>query len=131
MHEAIFGAEPASCVAGLSYSLLVAYIAKASDVIYRGSTGALTLESAALLFTGAMGGMLWLGGPKAAELVNGALTVTLLVLFSVIITMGGSVADFRALQSVVNWSAAPATLPIIFLSLVHTAHIPPSHKFTM
>lgn len=121
------GAEHVSGCTGLSYSLLVAYIAKAGEVI--SSSSALTLESAALLFTGAMGGMLWLGGSQAAELVNGGLTVALLILFAAIVTMGGSEADFGALQSFVNWGAAPATLPIIFLSLVWsiftvaTAHI--------
>lgn len=64
--------------------------------------------------------MLWLGGSRAAELVNGGLTVTLLVLFIAIIAMGGSGIDFGALQGFVNWSAAPATLPIIFLSLVRS-----------
>ena len=51
-------------MAGLSYSLLIAYIAKASTVISSGSGGAVSSEAAAFLFTGGMGSMLWLGLPS-------------------------------------------------------------------
>lgn len=103
----------------------MAYIAKAASVISNGSGGVLGPESAALLFTGAMGGLLWIGGARAAEAVNGGLTAALLLLFAAIVVMGGSQADFGALQSVVDWSAAPATLPIIFLSLVRLSALSP------
>ena len=46
---------------GLSYSLLIAYIAKASTVISSGSGGAVSAEAAAGAFTAVMGSMLWLG----------------------------------------------------------------------
>ncbi len=46
------------------------------------------------------------------------LTAALLALFSAVVVQGGQQADFASLAHVTNWGAAPACVPIVFLSLV-------------
>ena len=58
------------------------------------------------------------GGARAAEAVNGVLTAALLALFCAVVVQGSQHADFASLTSVADWSAAPACVPIVFLSLV-------------
>ena len=58
------------------------------------------------------------GGARAAEAVNGVLTAGLLALFCAVVFQGGQQADFASLTRVADWHAAPACVPIIFLSLV-------------
>ena len=58
------------------------------------------------------------GGARAAEAVNGVLTAALLALFGTVVVQGGQHADFASLTHVANWGAAPAGVPIVFLSLV-------------
>ena len=58
------------------------------------------------------------GGARAAEAVNGVLTAALLALFCAVVVQGGQQADLASLGRVANWGAAPACVPIVFLSLV-------------
>lgn len=58
------------------------------------------------------------GGARAAEAVNGVLTAGLLALFCAVVFQGAQQADFASLSRVADWRAAPACVPIIFLSLV-------------
>ena len=65
-----------------------------------------------------MSARLYAGGARAAEAVNGVLTAALLALFGAVVVQGSHQADFASLTRVADWSAAPACVPIIFLSLV-------------
>ena len=66
------------------------------------------------------------GGARAAEAVNGLLTAGLLALFCAVVFQGAQQADFASLTRVADWHAAPACVPIIFLSLVRLPACPPS-----
>ncbi len=46
------------------------------------------------------------------------LTAGLLALFCAVVFQGGQHADFASLTRIADWRAAPACVPIIFLSLV-------------
>ena len=46
------------------------------------------------------------------------LTAGLLALFCTVVFQGAQQADFASLTAVADWRAAPACVPIIFLSLV-------------
>ncbi|CAG9461482.1 unnamed protein product [Pedinophyceae sp. YPF-701] len=108
----------------LEITLLVAYINKAGSVL-ENATGAPAWASAAA-FTGVLGTLVAAGGTEATERVNRLMTAALLLAFGGIIfelSTNGN-AHWDAALSVADWSAAPAALPIVLLSLVYHDLIP-------
>lgn len=101
----------------LSYTLMVAYISKAGDLMGCGSP---TLG--ATLFTAAVGVTL-AAGPAAVDAVNRVATGGLLTLFAVIVGGGALHAHWPALAAS-DWGAAPAAVPVILLSLVFHDLVP-------
>ena len=100
----------------LSYTLMVAYISKAGDLI----GGSPTLGATA--FTAAIGVTL-AAGPAAVDAVNRVATGGLLTLFATIVGGGALHAHWPALAAA-DWSAAPAAVPVILLSLVFHDLVP-------
>lgn len=137
----------------LSYSLMVAYISKAGDLVSSAldplllapaaSAGAAAAISAAAdtdstasallsvspgtgaaLFTAAMGLTLF-GGAAAVDRANRAMTLSLLAAYAAIVAGGGAQADWGALAArAPDWGAAPAAVPVILLSLVYHDLVP-------
>eukprot|EP00897_Mesotaenium_endlicherianum_P004229 jgi/Mesen1/3834/ME000207S02840 len=106
----------------LSYTLLVAYIAKSADVISFASGGTPAWLSGGV-FTLGLGGVLFKGGTHATDVLNRVLTGCLLGLFGVIVLGGASMADWVELGRA-DWEAVPQVVPVVFLSLVYHDLIP-------
>ena len=138
----------AAAYLALSYSLMVAYISKAGELVSSaldpllvssvggggGSDAAIAAASTTLsvvspgagaaLFTAVMGLTLF-GGTAAVDSANKAMTLSLLVAYAVIVAVGGAQADWAALaERAPDWGAAPAAVPVILLSLVYHDLVP-------
>lgn len=111
---------------GLAYTLLVAYISKAAEVLDFFAGGSLTPAVAAAVFVGGLASMLFVGGAGAADKVNQWLTSMLLGLFLLILASGALQTDWTAAiaGATSDWGAAAAALPIIFLALVYHDLVP-------
>ena len=127
----------------LSTTLLVAYIAKGGVIVSTAAAAAIattgsgagagaSLEGAvgvdpalaALGFAFGMGGLLSVGGVKLADKMNQVLTLTLLGLFGLIVLGGAVRVDWTTADWGGDWSAAPATVPVVFLALVYHDLVP-------
>lgn len=136
----------AAAYLALSYSLMVAYISKAGELVssaldplvspsfaVTAPTTASSLSSlsssvspgtGAALFTAAMGLTLF-GGTAAVDGANKAMTLSLLAAYAVIVAAGGAQAEWGALaERAPDWGAAPAAVPVISLSLVYHDLVP-------
>ena len=137
----------AAAYLALSYSLMVAYISKAGELVSSAldpllSSGASAVSASAsstaasapllsvspgtgaALFTAAMGLTLF-GGAAAVDKANRAMTLSLLAAYGVIVAVGGAQADWGALAGrAPDWGAAPAAIPVILLSLVYHDLVP-------
>lgn len=115
----------------MTFTLLLAYAARAGDVVEGAVSQVAPLPHGAghAAFTAAIGGTLLVGGTPAAVAVNKVLTTAMLALFAAIVS-GGAVAAGgglgAALGAHADWSPATlaATLPIMFLALVYHDLIP-------
>ncbi|GAQ78159.1 Tryptophan or tyrosine transporter protein [Klebsormidium nitens] len=100
----------------LTYALLTAYIAKSADVL--SLLMGLPTEWAGVAFVGFFGVVLLVGGTVFTDYVNQAATGIMLTLFAIMVGGGSLFADWSILENA-DWAAAPAAVPIIFLSLVY------------
>jgi tyrosine-specific transport protein len=100
----------------LSYTLMIAYISKAGDLLGGGGAGPPTA------FTAAVGAVL-AAGPGAVDGVNRVATGALLALYAVIVGAGSLNADWTSLSRA-DWGAAPAAVPVVLLSLVFHDLVP-------
>jgi len=152
----------------LSYTLVVAYVAKAADVVTLGTD--ISFELASGVFVAALGGLVYAGNTQTTDWANrimtgallgehrprlpshspwaaqrqrcsilsppdslslpaltsgfvGCVVVPVAVLFGVIVSGGLFEADWSQL-AVQDWTQAPGTLPVLFLSLVFHDLIP-------
>lgn len=138
----IGGAIAGTTYLGLSYTLLVAYIAKSAEVL--SIVTGLSLESTGFLFTFLLGGLIFKGGTKFVDILNQVLTSALLgsdcccnfhcytsqlffffseVFFGGIVLGGTITADWSLLEHS-DWSNATQVLPVVFLSLVYHDLVP-------
>lgn len=142
----------AAAYLALSYSLMVAYISKAGELVSSAldpllllsaasvvsgggssdaavsasasSLGSVSPATGAALFTAAMGLTLF-GGTAAVDGANKAMTLSLLLAYAVIVAVGGAQAEWGALaERAPDWGAAPAAIPVILLSLVYHDLVP-------
>mmetsp|Transcript_8440 Transcript_8440/g.31117 ORF Transcript_8440/g.31117 Transcript_8440/m.31117 type:complete len:621 (-) Transcript_8440:2985-4847(-) len=105
----------------LSYTLLVAYIAKSGDILSLPTGLSPTLSGA--LFTIGLSGLLVSGGTKLADILNRYLTLGLLVSFMGVLLGGATMADFHSL-SFSNWDSVGGSLPVVVLALVFHDLVP-------
>jgi hypothetical protein len=105
---------------------VAAYIAKSGTIIAAAipgsvaeSAGGFTPGVAAAGFACGMGGLLSVGGVKLADKMNQGLTLILLGLFGVLLVGGAARADWSAADWSGDWTAAPVTVPVVFLALVY------------
>ncbi|CAI5491041.1 unnamed protein product [Closterium sp. Naga37s-1] len=105
----------------LSFTLIVAYFAKGGEVLAFG-TG-LPNWVGAVGFFSVLGGLIYSGSTRTADIINRVLTAGLLGIFTLLVCGGAAIADWDEL-AVADWSEMPTTLPVIFLALVFHDLIP-------
>eukprot|EP00854_Cymbomonas_tetramitiformis_P005681 gene5681-6866_t len=105
----------------LHYTLLVAYISKAGELI----GNALDLPSALgiTLFTLIVGGTIYTTSPRQLDFINSGLVVGVLASFFGLLVVAGSTVDISNLQ-VAHWDAVPKSLPVISLAFVYHNVVP-------
>ena len=112
----------------LCATLLVAYIAKSGNIVSDASSAllpeAIPSSLAATGFTMGMWGALSCGGVRLADAMNRGLTLTLLATFAALVAGGAASADWSAADWMGDWSAAPETVPVVFLALVYHDLVP-------
>ncbi|KAI7844273.1 hypothetical protein COHA_002071 [Chlorella ohadii] len=103
------------CYAGLHYALLVAYIAKAGEIVQQ-LTG-VPEWAADAAFAALFGGLCFSARAKTLDTVNSVLVAAVVATFLGLV--GVAVTDLRPEQlATANWGAVPDTLPVIMLSFV-------------
>jgi tyrosine-specific transport protein len=100
----------------LSYTLLVAYIAKSGEMLSLMFN--VPISFGAAVFTFAFGGIICFGGNHTVDDINQALTTLLVGFFLLIVAGGMSAADWSGLEHM-DWAMAPQTIPIMILALVY------------
>lgn len=110
----------------LSYCLLVAYLAKAAEVIDFFAGHALPPAAGASAFVAATAALFIVGGAPAADKVNQAMTSLLLVMFALILGVGFTQTDVphAITHGAARWDAIAPAVPIMFLSLVYHDLVP-------
>jgi tyrosine-specific transport protein len=110
----------------LSYCLLVAYLAKASEVLDYFAGHTLAPITSASLLCASIGSLFLLGGPNAADRFNQALTSVLFAFFITILGVGISQNDVIGTLATnpASWSQLSPAVPILFLSLVYHDLVP-------
>jgi tyrosine-specific transport protein len=132
------GAFVSTAYLSLSYALLVAYIAKAGDLVAAGLGGlggggagvgdaaaGVDPGAGAIAFVAATGAVLF-AGTGTVDIVNRWMTAGLLVLYAGIVAAGatGGRADWGSLVTTADWGAAPASIPVVLLALVSHDLVP-------
>ena len=106
-----------------STTLLVAYIAKAGEIIET-IDPALTLEASTIGFTVGLGAVMAFGSVNVIDIINRVLTIVLMGLFFGILYEGAIVADFKNYDLINDASKLPEAIPIMFLSLIYHDLVP-------
>uniref|UniRef100_A0A0A8YA82 Tyrosine-specific transport protein, putative n=1 Tax=Arundo donax TaxID=35708 RepID=A0A0A8YA82_ARUDO len=117
-----FGVRTA-CVSYLfiHYALLVAYVARSSDIITN-SLG-IPLWESATLFSLAFGAICYFGSQRLIGAVNGLLVVGILASFTSLVVVASGNLQWNSLLEA-NFAAAPQSIPIIALSFVYQNVVP-------
>ncbi|KAL3677507.1 hypothetical protein R1sor_027455 [Riccia sorocarpa] len=103
------------------YALLVAYVARSSEIITAAIGSPLWLSG--LLFTGAIGSLCYFASPRAIGAVNGALVGGIIISFAALVGVASGNIHLDSLIKA-NWAAVPASVPIITLSFVYQNIVP-------
>jgi tyrosine-specific transport protein len=117
-----------ACVAPVyvlsSLALLVAYIAKAGEVL--GGASGLPREVAGGLFAAALGGMMFAGGTAVTDRVNRPLIGALLALFLGVVVSSAPAGHYDFLLEVPTGAlgSAASALPVFFLALTYHDLVP-------
>lgn len=106
-----------------STTLLVAYIAKAGEIIET-IDPALTLEASTIAFTVGLGAVMAFGSVNVIDNINRVLTIVLMSLFFGILYEGAIVADFKNFNLINDASKLPEAVPVMFLSLIYHDLVP-------
>ncbi|KAI5062179.1 hypothetical protein GOP47_0023219 [Adiantum capillus-veneris] len=111
------GGALAACIyVFLTYTVLVAYIAKSGDVLSPIMHTSPTL--CCWIFTLVFGSLTLLGNTKLVDSLNQILTSAMIGAFLLIIVGGFGVSDWNSLQHM-NWERTPETFPVIIFALVY------------
>lgn len=107
----------------LSYTLLVAYLAKAGELL--GGIVHVPPAAAGVAFAAVMGGSIFVGSDQSTDKVNRGFTGALMVLF-LLIGLDAFMETHGDLSHLTyaDWSQAPACVPIAFLALVYHDLVP-------
>lgn len=105
----------------IHYALLVAYIARSSDIVTNAIGSPLWLSAA--VFTGSLGGLCYFGSQRVIGVVNGGLVVGILGSFGLLVAVGSTGLDFNSLLQA-NWVAVPHSIPVIALAFVYQNVVP-------
>ncbi|WVZ66983.1 hypothetical protein U9M48_016130 [Paspalum notatum var. saurae] len=105
----------------IHYALLVAYVARSSDIITN-SLG-IPLWESATLFSLAFGGICYFGSQRLIGAVNGVLVIGILTSFTSLVVVASGNLQWSSLLET-NFAAAPQSIPIIALSFVYQNVVP-------
>ncbi|CAA0833523.1 Tryptophan/tyrosine permease [Striga hermonthica] len=105
----------------IHYALLVAYIARSSDILT--SFLGIPLWEAATLFSLLFGSLCYFGSQRVIGAVNGSLVVGIILSFTALVAVASGDLHWDALLKV-NLEAAPQSIPIIALSFVYQNVVP-------
>ncbi|CAL5061169.1 unnamed protein product [Urochloa decumbens] len=105
----------------IHYALLVAYVARSSDIITN-SLG-IPLWESATLFSLAFGGICYFGSQRLIGAVNGFLVFGILASFTSLVVVASGNLQWSSLLEA-NFAAAPQSIPIIALSFVYQNVVP-------
>ena len=110
----------------LSYCLLVAYLAKSSEVLDFFAGNALPPPVAAGMLCIGTAALFLVGGPSVADRMNQGFTSALFVLFAIILGTGVTHTDIPTALATghASWPSLGPAVPIIFLSLVYHDLVP-------
>lgn len=111
------GGTLSACIyISLSYTVMVAYIAKSGDILSP------LLHMSPLLscwiFTLVFGSLTLWGSTKLVDSFNQIMTSAMIGVFLLIITGGFAITDWKGLQHM-DWGKTPETFPVIFFALVY------------
>ncbi|WIA32010.1 hypothetical protein OEZ86_002863 [Tetradesmus obliquus] len=106
----------------LHYALLVAYMSKAGEIV-AGASG-LGLVPAAALFSGTFAALCYCSSQKLLDQLNSGLVALVVTSFLGLLVVAAGGVDAGSLTSGGDWSAVPATLPVVALAFVYHNIIP-------
>ncbi|CAN1145432.1 Tyrosine-specific transport system [Linum perenne] len=105
----------------IHYALLVAYVARSSDIITN-NIGIPLWESAAL-FSLVLGSICYFGSQRVIGAVNGVLVLGIIISFTGLVVVASGNLQWDALLKA-NFEAVPMSIPIIALSFVYQNVVP-------
>ncbi|KAL2636264.1 hypothetical protein R1flu_007743 [Riccia fluitans] len=105
----------------IHYALLVAYVARSSEIIT--STIGSPLWLSGLLFTGALGSLCYFASSRVIGAVNGALVAGIIISFAALVGVASGDLHLDSLIQA-NLAAVPQSIPIIALSFVYQNVVP-------
>ncbi|BBN03966.1 tyrosine-specific transport protein [Marchantia polymorpha subsp. ruderalis] len=105
----------------IHYALLVAYIARSSEIISNSIGSPLWLSG--LIFTGAIGGLCYFASPRTVGAVNGVLVAGIVTSFAALVVVAGGDLHLESLARV-NLGAVLHSVPVIALSFVYQNVVP-------
>ncbi|XP_021734291.1 uncharacterized protein LOC110701020 [Chenopodium quinoa] len=105
----------------IHYALLVAYIARSSDILtnYLG----IPLWESAALFSLAFGGLCYFGSQRFIGAVNGLLVLGIITAFTALVVVASADLHLDALLKA-NFEAVPSSIPVIALAYVYHNVVP-------
>ncbi|KAL8170852.1 hypothetical protein V2J09_022656 [Rumex salicifolius] len=105
----------------IHYALLVAYVARSSDILtnYLG----IPLWESAAFFSVTIGGICYFCSQRVLGAINGALVVGIVASFTALVVVASGDLHWEALLKA-NFAAVPISLPIIALSFVYQNVVP-------
>ncbi|KAG0501411.1 hypothetical protein HPP92_001483 [Vanilla planifolia] len=105
----------------IHYALLVAYVARSSDILTK-SFG-IPLWGSAALFTLIFGGICYFGSQRVIGAINGCLVFGIIISFAALVGVASGDLDWNYLLQA-NFEAVPKSVPIIALSFVYQNVVP-------
>ncbi|CAM6098858.1 unnamed protein product [Calypogeia fissa] len=105
----------------IHYALLVAYVARSSEIVSTAIGSPLWLSG--FVFTGTLGGLCYFCSQQKIDIVNGALVAGIIVSFTGLVGLAAGGLELDSLLRI-NFAAAPSSIPIIALSFVYQNVVP-------
>nr|XP_043628497.1 tyrosine-specific transport protein-like [Erigeron canadensis] len=105
----------------IHYALLVAYVARSSDILT--NILGIPVWECASLFSFLLGSLCYFGSQQVIGAVNGVLVSSIIISFAALVAVASGDLHWDALLKV-NLQAIPASIPIIALSFVYQNVVP-------